>query len=176
MYTYIVNWCCVHLYIKLVLCTLVQKTGFVYTCTVNWWWHVSFSYESNSRSAPRKCLCLSVCTCLHKICSLIAQNLNTDCKEFAPSLQFINSLSASKLNLSWAAHKNLRSVCFLRMWERTLSLTKIPDGQTHGRRSKIDNPVGAKKINRVQFCVLYTLLIFVRGPQDKSLPIWSAIY
>ena len=25
-----------HLYSKLVLCTLVQSTGIVYTCTVNW--------------------------------------------------------------------------------------------------------------------------------------------
>ena len=43
---------------------------------------------------------LSVCLCLHKVCSLIAQNLNTDCKEFAHSLQFINSLSGLKSNLS----------------------------------------------------------------------------
>ena len=32
----IVNWFCVHLYSQLVLCTLVQSTGFVYTCTMNW--------------------------------------------------------------------------------------------------------------------------------------------
>ena len=39
---------------------------------------------------------LSVCLCLHTICSLIAQSLNTVCKEFADSLQFIISLSGSK--------------------------------------------------------------------------------
>ena len=43
---------------------------------------------------------LSVCLCMHTICSLIAQSLNTDCKEFAHILQFINSLSVTKSNCS----------------------------------------------------------------------------
>ena len=29
------NWICVHFYSQLDLCTLVQSTGFVYTCIVN---------------------------------------------------------------------------------------------------------------------------------------------
>ena len=99
MYTYIVNWFCVHLYRKLVLCTLVQKTGFVYTCTVNWWWHVSFSYESNSKRATQ-----SVFVCV----SMFAHKILTDCTKFehwlhkvwtpiAKNLQSLyNSLTACK--------------------------------------------------------------------------------
>ena len=37
--------------------------------------------------------------------------MHYDCKEFAHSLQFINSLLASQSNLSWEAHKNLQSAC-----------------------------------------------------------------
>ena len=117
-YTCTVNRFCVHLYDKLVLCTLVRQTGFcvglqselvlyslvqyagfVYTCTPT-----DLGYL-NSKLAVlalkvQKAVFLSVCLCLHTICSLIAQSLNTNCKQFDHSFQFINNLSASKSNLS----------------------------------------------------------------------------
>ena len=95
----IVNWLCVHLYTKLALQSLVQQTYFVNTCTVNWFSYVDcYSYASNSRTQSLNTLCLHT-------------NF-TQFAKFVHNLQFIKSLSASKANLIWAAHKNLRSACF----------------------------------------------------------------
>ena len=92
MYTCTVNWFCVHLYSQLVICTLVQSTCFVYTCTFNWFCvHLNF-------------VCVSMLAqILHKVGTLIVQSLHADCIKFA------QGWSASKSNLSWAAHKNHRS-------------------------------------------------------------------
>ena len=43
--------------------------------------------------------------------SQFAQSVHTDFKKFANCLHIIISLSVSKSNLSWAAHKNLHSEC-----------------------------------------------------------------
>ena len=96
----------------------------MYTCTVNWWWHVCFSYESNARIATG-----SVFVCVSMSAQNLLtdwQNLNTDWNEFAQSLQFINSLSASKSNLSWAAHKNLRSACLVKSSQNILTFKGSP--------------------------------------------------
>ena len=49
-------------------------------------------------------------------------------------MQFINSLSASKSNLSWAAHKNLRSACFFGGEPRFMFWSQSPLGLTIGTR------------------------------------------
>ena len=57
---------------------------------------------------------------LHKVGTLIVLSLHADYTKFAQILQFINSLSASKSNLGWAAHKNLRSACSIINYEDLL--------------------------------------------------------
>ena len=68
----------------------------MYTCTVIW----LFVHLYRNR--------------FQKVCTLITQ-----------SFQFINSMSASKSNLIWAAHKNLRSACFFLSLFRPESLWLI---------------------------------------------------
>ena len=44
--------------------------------------------------------------------SVLAMKSTLEVQQFAHSLQFINSLSASKSNLNSADHKNLQSACY----------------------------------------------------------------
>ena len=85
MLTCTVSWFCVNLYSKLVLSTLVQ-------------------WASNSRSAKGSVF-VCVCLCRHTFCTKLAQWLYKVCQLITQSLY------KSKSNLSWAAHKNLRSAC-----------------------------------------------------------------
>ena len=111
------NWFCVHLYSKLVLCTLMQLTGFVYTCTGNWFcvhlhknWFCEtctvnwqFLAMKASLEVQKVVFCTKVAHWLYKVCMLIAKSLYKFCN--------INCLLISISKLSWAAHKNHRSAC-----------------------------------------------------------------
>ena len=109
VYTCIVNWCWVNLYSELimytlvVLCTVVQKL-------ILWYLYSKQAFLAMNAT--------------HKGCTVSVQSLHTDYTKFVQILQFINSLSASKSNLSWAAHKNLRSACFhwVLLWDPSFLL------------------------------------------------------
>ena len=81
-----VYWFCVYLHSKLAMC--LQK--FI-LCTP-----VQFTYLTSSQL--QKEVFLSVCPCLHTVCTHITQSLLTDYTKIAYNLHFINSLSASKSN------------------------------------------------------------------------------
>ena len=97
----------------MVLCKLVQYIGFVYTCTVNWFCVnlyselVIYTLVQLYRNWFCKLAFLAMKATLEVQKAMFLS-------KFAQILQFINSLSTSKSNLSWAAHKTLRSACFSR--------------------------------------------------------------